>query len=63
MARRYIRIEVGCCGDCPYYNYRKHKCGKGAVNETRPFDPFYDDCPLEWEEIEREEDKNDQSND
>ena len=58
MARRYITIEVICCGDCPYYKFKKHKCTKGATKETRRTDPFYDDCPLEWEEIEREEGEN-----
>lgn len=57
MARRYIKIEVDCCGDCPYYSYRHHECSKGAVDteKTGPASPFYDDCPLEWEEIKHEE--------
>lgn len=59
MARRYIKIEVGCCGECPYYNWKKHKCSKGATAEVDYRIPFYDDCPLEWEEIEREEGEND----
>lgn len=57
MAKRYIKIKIDCCGDCPYYNYRRHKCLKGAMKENRAYDPFYDDCPLEWEEIEHEEDE------
>lgn len=53
---RYIKIEVGCCGDCPYYDWKKHKCKKGATKEAMPQDPFYDDCPLEWEEMEEMKD-------
>lgn len=25
---RYIKIEVSCCGDCPYYDWKKHMCKK-----------------------------------
>ena len=32
---RYIKIEVGCCGDCPYYNWKKHKCSKGLRKKSR----------------------------
>lgn len=59
MARRYIKIEIGCCGECPYYSWKKHKCSKGATAEVDYRIPFYDDCPLEYEEIEREEGEND----
>ncbi len=24
---RIIEIEIGCCGECPYYSMKKHKCG------------------------------------
>lgn len=53
---RYIKIEAGCCGDCPYYNWKKHKCGKGATKEITPQDHFYSDCPLEWEWKEEQKD-------
>lgn len=43
MARRYIKIEVGCCGECPYYSWKKHKCGKGATAEVDYRIPFYDE--------------------
>lgn len=35
-----------CCGDCIYYNYKKHKCNLGASVETDARNPFYDDCPI-----------------
>ena len=50
--------KIGCCGECPYYSWKKHKCSKGATAEVDYRIPFYDDCPLEWEEIEREEGEN-----
>ena len=50
--RRILEIEVSCCGDCPYYNWKKHKCGKGAEEEGKPSDSFYMDCPLKWKEVE-----------
>jgi hypothetical protein len=53
--KRIIEIEIGCCGDCPYYNWKKHNCGKGAKEEGKPTDNFYVNCPLNY----REEEKND----
>lgn len=35
-----------CCGDCIYYNRKKHKCNLGASVETDARNPFYDDCPI-----------------
>ena len=49
---RIIKIKVDCCGDCPYYSFKKHKCTKGANNEGEALDNFYLDCPLEFEEVE-----------
>ena len=48
---RIIEIEIGCCGECPYYSMKKHKCQRGAVDEGEPRDHFYRDCPLPWHEI------------
>ena len=42
--REYIKIY--CCGDCIYYNYKKHKCNIGAKNEGKATDRFYRDCPM-----------------
>lgn len=47
---RIIEIEIVCCGDCPYYNLKRHKCSKGACEEDSPQDRFYSDCPLTWKE-------------
>lgn len=54
MVKRIIEIECSCCGDCPYYNWKKHKCGKGAT-EGVAADPFYSDCPLNWREEDGDE--------
>ena len=37
---RIIEIEIGCCGECPYYSMKKHKCQRGAVDEGEPRDQF-----------------------
>lgn len=36
---------ITCCGDCAYYNWKKHKCTR-ATEEGKPTDHFYADCPL-----------------
>lgn len=48
MSERIIEIEVSCCGDCPYYNFNKHCCKKGAIDPGKATDSFYADCPLNW---------------
>lgn len=48
---RIIEIEIGCCGECPYYSMEKHKCRLGAVDEGDPREHFYRDCPLPWHEL------------
>lgn len=45
---RVIEIKASCCGDCPYYNMKRHCCGLGARDEGKAQDPFYADCPLNW---------------
>ena len=30
---RVIEFEIGCCGECPYYSIKKHKCQRGAADE------------------------------
>lgn len=42
--REYVKVY--CCGDCIYYNWKKHKCNRGANVEGAPTDNFYRDCPL-----------------
>ena len=48
---RIIEIEIGCCGECPYYSMKKHKCQRGAADEGDPRERFFRDCPLPWHEI------------
>ena len=36
---------ITCCGDCGYYNWKKHKCSR-ATDEGEAQDHFYKDCPL-----------------
>lgn len=42
--REYVKIY--CCGDCIHYNWKKHKCNRGAKEEGKPTDHFYRDCPM-----------------
>ena len=37
---------IKLCGECGFYDWKKHKCGQGASEEKDATDPFYDDCPL-----------------
>ena len=36
---------INCCGDCGYYNWKKHRCTR-ASDEGAAQDRFYKDCPL-----------------
>lgn len=36
---------ITCCGDCGYYNWKKHKCTR-ATDEGDARSTFYADCPL-----------------
>ena len=42
--REYVKIY--CCGDCIAYNWKKHKCNRGAKDEGRADQHFFRDCPL-----------------
>ena len=42
--REYVKIY--CCGDCIYYNWKKHKCNRGAHEEGKTTEHFYRDCPI-----------------
>lgn len=37
---------ISCCGDCIYYNYKRHRCMRGCNDEGEATDSFYRDCPL-----------------
>lgn len=34
------------CGACADYDLKKHRCKRGAKQESNPQDKFFDDCPL-----------------
>ena len=46
MADKQRIKGITCCGDCVYYNWKKHKCSRGASVETDARSHFYDDCPI-----------------
>lgn len=37
---------ITVCGDCVYYNWKKHRCSRGCTEEGSAQDHFYQDCPL-----------------
>ena len=45
MANEKRLKGVSLCGECGFYDWKKHKCTRGAKEETDPRAPFYDDCP------------------
>ena len=38
---------ITLCADCAYYSMKKHKCTRGATDESDPLASFYGDCPLD----------------
>lgn len=42
--KKFVKIYL--CGDCGFYNWKKHKCSRGAHEKGKPQDKFYLDCPL-----------------
>jgi len=36
---------IKCCGECAYYNMKKHKCMGGAKDPDKTESSFYADCP------------------
>lgn len=37
---------ITCCGDCTYYDWKKHKCKNGYNKEENAQDKFYEDCNM-----------------
>ena len=37
---------ISCCGDCGYYNWKKHKCTRCESKDPNPRAHFFADCPL-----------------
>lgn len=37
-------VKIYCCGDCGYYDWRKHKCQRGAKVDDGS--RFFRDCPI-----------------
>ena len=44
MAKQMKGITI--CGDCVYYNMKKHRCTRGCTDEGDARAHFYVDCPL-----------------
>lgn len=37
---------ITCCGDCVYYDWKKHRCKRGFNDATNPQNHFFDNCAL-----------------
>jgi hypothetical protein len=37
-------VKIYCCGDCGYYDWKKHKCKRGAKDDDGS--RFFRDCPI-----------------
>lgn len=37
---------ISLCGECGSYDWKKHRCVRGAKDLGKAQDPFYKDCPL-----------------
>ena len=37
-------VKIYCCGDCGYYDWKKHKCKRGAKVDDGS--SFFRDCPI-----------------
>lgn len=44
MAEQMKGITI--CGDCGFYNWKKHRCSRGCTAEGTAQSHFYEDCPL-----------------
>ena len=37
-------VKIYCCGDCVYYDWKRHKCKRGAKVDDGS--RFFRDCPM-----------------
>lgn len=38
---------ITLCADCAYYSMKKHRCIRGATDDSEPRASFFADCPLD----------------
>ena len=38
---------ITLCADCAYYSMKKHRCIRGATDDSDPRESFFGDCPLD----------------
>lgn len=38
---------ITLCADCAYYSMKKHRCIRGATDDSDPRASFFVDCPLD----------------
>lgn len=50
-------VKIYCCGDCGYYDWRKHKCQRGAKVDDGS--RFFRDCPIGIHEEKDDDEKTD----
>jgi len=50
-------VKIYCCGDCGYYDWKKHKCKRGA--EIDDGSRFFRDCPIGIHEEKDDDEKAD----
>lgn len=43
---------IAYCGACADYDRKKHRCKRGAMQESNSQDKFFDDCPRRWNTLD-----------
>ena len=52
-------VKIYCCGDCGYYDWKKHKCKRGAKVDDGS--RFFRDCPIGIHEEKDDDEKADRT--